>query len=155
RDLRDRFRLWFAATETLTGAPLRPLAAAEQAGLLSVGEGPLAAQKGRVLRVTVRAENHSEATWPAYAVGPQHRVVVRARWLDPEGKETHGWHASAPLPRDLPPRDAVEFPIDVPTSAVKPGRPLLEIALAQDDHDFAPDQAPSLRLRVEISEAPR
>ena len=85
----------------------------------------------------------------------QHWVVVRTRWLDSQkGGRTAGG-ASVPLPRDLPPSDAVEFRLDVPTNGVGSGPALLEVSLVQDERDFAADEAPPLRLPVEVREASR
>jgi hypothetical protein len=96
---------------------------------------PILARSARSVRVKARVRNLSTRAFPAHATYGRRLVRLGAQLCTADGTLIDRDYARAWLPRDLPPGDETEIPIDL-TAPDKPGRYSLKFDLVSEGVDW-------------------
>jgi hypothetical protein len=122
----------YAAAPTDLRATASTLPPGATRASLSCDNVPASFNAGGRVKLDVLVRNTGGAEWPAVGdAGGRYAVVLRARWLKPDGPAVTDEDAYARIPFDMEPGDAAGLALNV-TVPGEPGEYVIELDLVQE-----------------------
>lgn len=148
----DRRSRLLSTERTVQDTPIAPLGDRCDGTLMLVDRGASPIVAGSEVRMVLRLENRSDATWPAFGFYPRGLVEVRADVRRPDGGAVSKWRVA--LRQDPRPFEPVDFDL-VLRMPSQPGRYVMAVNVVQSGvKDLRECGVPTLDLPMDVVAKP-